>query len=149
MKTKLTVRNRTNKSFVYVYVYDDLKQMRKDSDQYDEKIGHETDNGNILGISHHYIREKVEKDGSSERRRDIGIIRLSKKHLATEIVAHELLHAALWNYRVNYGTEREGEGSLENADFGNSCNDDEETLCHIYGQMFRDLTRKLYKKGLW
>lgn len=148
--TEFKVKNRMNKSWVRVLVYDDVQQMRKESDDYDEKLGHARDNGDIAGLSYHYCREQFDEKGKQiGRKNDIGIIRLCKKYLSTEVVAHELLHAALWNYRLNYGTEHEFEGSIENACFGQGCNDDEETLCHLYGQMFRDMTRKLYKKGLW
>lgn len=150
MISKFKVKSRWLKTYTRVWVYDSIEELRKDASTHNESRGLESDDGDILGVSHHYVREVIDKKGKVEKRKnDVGIIRLSKDHLTTEIVAHELLHAALWHYRMEYGTEREFEGSTENADFGTGCCDEEENLCHIYGQMFRDMTKKLYKLNLW
>ncbi len=145
------IYNRINDSITRVLVYDDIKELRKAADRYDKKHGGDKPNKDILGVSHHFCSETFEEgtDKLVGRKRVIGIIRLSKKHCTTEIVSHELLHTALWNFRLNNGITHESDGSIENACFGSTCGDDEETLCHLYGQLFRDITRKLYKHGIW
>lgn len=63
-----------------------------------------------------------------------GVIRYAEDYLTTEIVAHELVHAALWIYRMNVKSR---------VVLGDQCNDREESLAYIYGELFADLQSKL------
>ncbi len=148
---KFRVKSRKSDLYFNVIVYKQVNHLRIDADKYCKRAGLDADNEKVgaAGIVHPYVRERVSADGHSERRKDIGIVRLSLDWLTTEIVAHELIHAAMWLYRLEDGTEDIYEGSVENADFGNSNSEDEETFAYIYGQMFRNINKKLYQYGLW
>lgn len=154
MITKFKIKARMSKKYIWVIVYPTLQAMRKAATYWDrtsENSGsRKMSHAKTYGISHHYTKERVHKTtGKIIHLNEIATIRLSKKHLSTEIVAHELIHAAMWNYRLDYGSEREYEGSSYNADFGNSCNADEEIFAHLYGQLFRSMNEKLHDTKLW
>lgn len=63
-----------------------------------------------------------------------GVIRYCEDWLTPEIVAHELVHAALWTYRMNVKSH---------ANLGRECGEREEQLAYIYGELYADLERKL------
>lgn len=134
----------------WVIVYPDLKELIKAANKHDKKCGTSPDNEGVAGLCHSFTRESFDDKGAFVKRHEnIGIIRLAKDRLTTEIVSHEVIHAAFWTYRLEFGTEREWEGSIENADFGNGCGESEERLAYLYGQYFTVMTRKLYKYGFW
>lgn len=146
---KFKVKSRDASLYTWVYIYPTLAKMRKAANEYYKEVGHSpVGNYDALGLSHHFVKEKV--DGNKTLiRPNVGIIRLAKNRLSTEIIAHELVHASMWHYRLLHGTENMVDGTSENADFGTGCGPREEDYAHIYGQMFRDITKKLYSKGLW
>lgn len=143
--------SRSSSFFFKVYVYDDLRKMRKDAIKYNEGQGTVKDNdGDMLGITHMYEHIRIDVETGKEFQKcDVGIIRLAKKHATGSIVAHEIIHAALWIYRLEFGNEREWEGSSNNADFGNGNTEDEEKFAYLYGHLFRNMTIKLYKHKIW
>lgn len=151
MKT-FKIKSKQSKCYFKVIVYENIKQLRKDTKKYDAlrkvKIKDNEDE-EILGLCHSFERYKADKDGKFKRLPNIGIIRLAKTYLTTEIVAHEVVHAAMHNYRIDYGNEDIYNGTNGNANFGNNCCDEEENFAYIYGELFRDITNKLYKYGLW
>lgn len=63
-----------------------------------------------------------------------GMIRYAETHLTSEIVTHELVHAAAATYRMNVATV---------IDLGPECGPGEEDLAYIYGELYADLERKL------
>lgn len=63
-----------------------------------------------------------------------GLIRLAQGHVAAEIVAHELVHAALAVYRMNVKTD---------ARFGRDVGLREEQFAYIYGELYADLEANL------
>jgi hypothetical protein len=63
-----------------------------------------------------------------------GVLRLIDGHVTAEIVAHELVHAALAVYRMNVrGDVRLGE----------DCGEREEQLAYIHGQLYASLEPQL------
>lgn len=65
---------------------------------------------------------------------------LSKEHLSTGIVCHEILHAAIAVYRDNYKADVVLKcGKIKN----------EEVLCYIYDDLFTQMNLKLHSEGLW
>lgn len=137
--------------YFWVYVYPTVTQMRKDIKKYDAKCGaKQPDSSDALGVVNSYVRELVSSKGKvSKRKKDIGIIRLAKRYVSTVVVSHEVVHAAMWNFRIAFGIEHEWEGSVENACFGNNCSPTEEDFAYLYCQLFSDMTRKLYDNKIW
>lgn len=56
-----------------------------------------------------------------------GLIRLANGHVTAEIVAHELVHAAVQIYRMNIHPD---------VRLGANCAGREESLAYIYGELF-------------
>jgi hypothetical protein len=144
MKFKLKIE-RTDYWF-WVLVYSDLESLRADANKHDQAWGviqQQKGGGEgagfynqTLGITHRFERIK---DGQLYP--NIGIIRLAKPHIGTEIISHELLHAVAWAYRLkfNHGNLGRKYGSLWREEF----------FCYMYGGTFRKLNLLLYKKGIW
>lgn len=63
-----------------------------------------------------------------------GDIRYAHHWMTPQIVAHELVHAALATYRMT---------DTRNADLGNRYSQAEETLAHIHSDLAADLARQL------
>lgn len=144
------IKAREFKPYFKVIVYDNLKEMRKAADKFCKKTGAEhEDNSKILGVCHCFIRVAIGSDGSEKTNNFAGIIRLTKNYLGTEIVSHELIHAGLWIYRLELGTEDPNDGSISNANFKDGCNEQEEDFAHIYGRLFGNFVSKMYKYNLY
>jgi hypothetical protein len=63
-----------------------------------------------------------------------GTIRLAEGWVTSEVVPHELVHAAAQIYRMNVARV---------VNLGEDCGDREEDLAYIYGELFADLQDKL------
>jgi hypothetical protein len=63
-----------------------------------------------------------------------GILRLALGWITEEIVAHELVHAALQVYRMNVKAD---------VRLSNGCGQREEQLAYIYGELAADMRRHL------
>jgi hypothetical protein len=63
-----------------------------------------------------------------------GTLRLAEGWVTPEIVAHELVHAALTVYRINVHPD---------VRLGNGCRAREEDLAYIYGELSADMRAKL------
>lgn len=63
-----------------------------------------------------------------------GIVRLTSDYLDVGVIAHELVHAAAWTYRMNVKPR---------IFLGDQVGDREEQLAYIYGELFADLYRKV------
>lgn len=88
-----------------------------------------TDFGDCHACCHAYVW--VHPDGQHERGSGgyAGIIRFAATHLTGELIAHELVHAAVATYRMNVaGDVRLGRGVGER----------EEQLAYIYGELYAD-----------
>lgn len=140
---KFKLRARKQKKYFQVLIYDKLKRLRSDTDKLDARKGESSDNSEIVGVVQPFEKIKVYPDGREEKSDLIGFIRLHKKNLGGSIVAHELVHAAFWQYRL---TQQDG-----NANFGDGFLDmkNEEDFAHIYDNLAHDMFLKLYKHKLW
>jgi hypothetical protein len=58
-----------------------------------------------------------------------GTLRLAASYLQSEVIAHELVHAALVVYRLNIRPD---------VRLGTGCGQREEDLAYIYGELFAD-----------
>lgn len=67
-----------------------------------------------------------------------GVIRLTDELFTAEIVAHELVHAALATYRMNV-THR--------ADLGEGVDESEESFAYIYGELYASLETRLHEEA--
>lgn len=63
-----------------------------------------------------------------------GLMRFAEDHVTSEIVAHELVHAAVQIYRMNVKTDMR---------LGSNCGAREEDFAYIYGELYADLEAKL------
>lgn len=133
----------------HVIVYPTTREMIDAANEHTKETGEDMKYTGSAGVCHTYQRLKITEKGEETLLNEIGTIRLAKTHLNTEVVSHEVLHAAMHLYRLLYGTEREYEGSSHNADFGSGCNPQEENLCYLFGEMFRDMNLKLHNNNLW
>lgn len=61
-----------------------------------------------------------------------GVIRLAPPYITGEVVAHELLHAAVATYRMNFTVD---------VHLGEEVDDREENLAYIYGELYADFER--------
>ena len=126
----------------WVYVYDSLKEMRKDADKFGGMNAYgDSDNSDALAVVQPYTRLKISVDGSEKLLNNIGIIRLVKNKLHTHIIAHEIIHVAMWHYRLTQPNRK--------ADFGKENSEKEENFGMIYAKYFSKMSRQLYKHGLW
>lgn len=133
---KFKLRGYREAEYFWVWVYDSLKEMRADASRFSgEEI---TD---ALGIVQPFTRIKINADKSEKSLPNIGIIRLVKDKLHTHIIAHEIVHAAMWHYRLTQTNRK--------ANFGDSNNEKEENFGHIYAKYFSKMSRQLYRFGFW
>lgn len=119
----------------WVYVYDDKNKLRAAAREYKQ----EDDFDNCLAVCQPQRRIVISPTGEVKEYDNLGVVRILNT-AGSEIAAHELLHASLNLYREKH---------RKNADFGEQCNDEEEELCYIFGQMFSMLVSKMYKNGYW
>jgi hypothetical protein len=63
-----------------------------------------------------------------------GVLRLADGWITPEIVAHELVHAAVQIYRMNVHYD---------VRLGNGCREREEQLAYIYGELYASLASQL------
>lgn len=134
MRHKFKIKTRKDKRYFDVIVYDDRKEMERDADKHNHEEGV---NKGILGVCQPFERFIIE--GKKEiHHPQIGIIRLYND-IGIGVASHEVLHAALWFYRLKNKV----------ADFGDACSEKEEELGHIFTELVIDLTNKMYKKGIW
>lgn len=135
MRKAFKIKSMRYPQWFWVYVYDDIKELRKASTNFDEMAGF--DNGDykhILGICQGYKR-LIEKNNHDKVHNNIGIIRLARKHLSPLVVSHEVLHASIHTYRFHHKV----------LNLGKNVEDKEEELAHIYGELFSQMTKKLDK----
>lgn len=139
---KFKLRGYREKEYFMVYVYDSLKQMRKDADKFGgHNISGVEDNSDALAVVHLYTRVKIMPGKPDAIIPNIGIIRLVKDKLHTHIIAHELIHAAMHHYRLTQSNRK--------ADFGKHNSEKEEDFGVIYAKYFSKMSRQLYRFGYW
>lgn len=119
----------------WVFVYDTVEKLRLDAKRYKQT----DDFDDCLAVCQPTRRIEIRPNGEEIEYSNLGAIRILTT-AGSEVTAHELLHASLDIYR---------EKNKRKADFGEHCNDAEEELCYIHGQLFSMLVSKMYKYGIW
>lgn len=132
---KFKLRGYREAEWFWVYVYDSLKELREDASKY---TGEEI--ADALAIVHPYTKTIME-NGKVDKQLDIGIIRLAKGKIHTHIIAHELVHAAMWHYRLTQPNRK--------ANFGEQNSKEEEDFGMIYAKYFSKMNKQLHRFGLW
>lgn len=127
----LKTRNRLK-----VTVYDSLKDVRKwgkwnaDGKPYGE---------NTYGVCNKQTIYDDDNGRPADKPSRIeAYIRLEKDHCPTGLVAHEVAHAAVYFYTQD-GNRLHKDSPIEK----------EELFCYIYGDLFHEVTKKLYKYKIW
>lgn len=69
-----------------------------------------------------------------------GVVRFSKGWITTEIVGHEMIHAALVIYRMDV---------CDDVRLGNGVGKREETLAYIAGDLIGAASTMLHDAGIW
>lgn len=131
---QVSTRMSGQKRIVRVVVYDDIQELRRDGDKYNQNMNHEQSNDGVLGLAHRYERIDIESDTSHP---EVGTIRLHKDFLRSGIICHEVAHIALWIYETDI------KKPLTTED-----NENEEKFCHILGELTAKIVNKLYAKEL-
>lgn len=119
-----------------VTVYDNLKDVRKWGKwgARSEAYGEET-----YGVTNKQLIYLDEEGKPAEKPSKIeAFIRLEKDHCPTGLVAHEVAHAAVYFY-TQAGNRLHKDSPIEK----------EELFCYVYGDLFQEVTKKLYKHGIW
>lgn len=141
---KFKLRARKEKQFFIVIVYNNLRELRNAADAFDLRIGKKVgdeDNSDIMGCMQPFEKTKIYPDGKREKQPHIGYIRLYSKCMGGSVAAHEVLHAAFWQYRLSQPKEL--------ANFGKQVTEKEEDFCHLFDRLIHDFNNKMYKHKLW
>lgn len=137
--------------WVWVLIYDSVAEMRAAGAKHDRDRGivqmqagggaGDEFHSRALGITHRYTGRRFDAAGNETAIKQIGIIRLAKGHLSPEIVSHEVIHAALWGYRLKFNHANMGRmwGPLWREEF----------YAHMFSGTFAIMNRLLHKKGFW
>lgn len=125
--------------YLQVFVHPDPEHLQRAARRYTGSSFKGT-----LGCCHPApVRLRYDADGTAVERpyaHWAGMVRLSQGHITTEIVAHEMTHAALVIYRMDVKPD---------VRLGNDCRMREETLAYIVGDLIASATNALYQRGLW
>src|SRR3990167_6010235 len=115
---KFKINSYKSNKYFWVYIHEDLEDFKTEAKKYESKSGKYIWFGEF-GLFHPYEKFRILKDKKELKFNDIGIIRLTKDKLYPRCVYHEVLHAALWQYRLKH---------KKKADFGSSIDKREEEL---------------------
>lgn len=110
---------------VYVFVYEDLAEMRRSADAFNG-----TDNQEAFGVTQCYTDEDM--------RATCVLVRLAQAHLGTEVIVHEMHHASTALYGAHVGDRIRRRAHL------NHCN---EPFAHLHSELTGRLVNQLYRYG--
>lgn len=140
----------TTEYWFWVKIHPDLASLRAAAAEHDGWIGAPMPirgagdesgyYGRTLGVTHKFTRVTYTKHGEQVEYPNIGIIRLAQGHIPPGIIAHELMHAVAWTFKLKYGPNM-------GAAYKNGWR--EEKLARMYGETFREMNLILHKKGFW
>lgn len=128
---RFKIKTLESRFWFWVLIYEDIEKLREDAKKAYDKL----DFKDTLGVSQPYERVILEEGKEEQILDNVGIIRLHLDYLGATVVSHEVLHSALWIFRL----ENNG-----NANFGKQCSKKEESLCHIYGQLYAHFLKRMY-----
>lgn len=122
-----------------VVIHDDLEQLQDAAYRYRRADGVPRAHWDGVEGCCHPAGRLYRKGGpvSWPRNGFRGLVRLAESLLTPEIIAHELVHAAVATLRSFTG----GDVRLGNGVTGSSLR--EEQLAYIYGELFQDLQRQI------
>lgn len=129
----------------WVYIYEKIGDLRRDFVKFEYRKTFSREDHQVLGIVQPYTRLVIEKGKPDRLHENLGIIRLSKKFLTAEVVAHEIMHATFWQYRIESGKNN----NPARAVFTDKVNRNEEIFAHTYGRLFNEITNQLHDRGYW
>jgi hypothetical protein len=107
-----------------VRVHDNLDELRRAASAYHPDV----DFSQCWGCCHAAVW--LDQDGKLVRyghRGYAGVLRFAADHLTGEVVAHELVHAAVATYRMNIA---------QDVRLGRGVGEREEQLAYIYGELY-------------
>ena len=138
---KFKIHSYKSKLYFWVIIHDTIDELYKEGLKYKRNSGASGWVKGADGLFHSYEKFIVDnKSKKSKKSNDIGIIRLHGKSPYPRTVYHEVLHAALWQYRLKH---------RKKADFGSMIDDKEEELAAIYHDLLSRTVFNLYKFKLW
>ena len=128
--------------YFHVFIHDDADQMRQAGERYNG--GAPLGDDCLACCQPAPVRAIVNDDGEivdhNEPAHFGGVIRFVTGHVTTEIVAHELTHAALVVYRMDINPD---------VRLGNGCRLREEHLAYITGDLIGAASTVLHDAGVW
>lgn len=133
------------KRWFSVKVYDTQEAMHAAAHKLKPLEGFGTFDGRLLGLvqpvpAFYHDSDTEFQDPRWPRNGMAGTIRLSANHLWTEVIYHELVHAACQVYRMNFAREINLGPGWEDLS-------DEENFAYIYGQLAADMATALHLRA--
>lgn len=123
-----------------VRVYENVKEMRKAGKAYLELTGMGGDVTDSVGLAQTFELVRYKPNDEEEKRPAVGYIRLSKSHVGSGVIVHEVAHVANAIYRQDVEPQRgPSTETIEN----------EEIFCHIIGDLTSRIINKLYDHGVY
>lgn len=121
---------------VRVYIYDTIEEMDTAAHRFN---GAETD-GHTRGWTQAFTVHTIHPDGTMTEKQSVLVVRLQKDHLGTQVVVHEINHAATAIYGSTLDDDVKAVDVLHNAN---------ETLAHLQSDLTRALVDRLYELGYY
>lgn len=121
-----------------VYVYDTAAELQAAARRFSP--GAPDGFANTLGVCHYVGRYTIGADGSEQDMPGRLIVRLVRGHLGTEVVTHEMTHAAVAIY---------GESLPRDTLAVDVLVADNEVIAHLVSDLTRRLVDQLYARGLY
>lgn len=130
---KIMIRSKDVNFYFWALIYDDLELLRSQALHFEKERGNDLSPyvDGLYSVFH----------TQSDQEENIGIIRFHKKYLTSEITSHEILHAALYQYR----RERSGVFGIGSANFGRGGGKQEERLCTLFGELYESFVEPVLK----
>lgn len=112
-----------------IYLYDRTRDLRAAATKWARTTARHAapEFSDTLAICHGFQYIKINPDGTEEEHPRAAIIRYSLEHLTTEVIAHELVHAAQHLYGLDCIPA--GDQAADHFDAAN------ETFAHLYSDL--------------
>lgn len=136
---KFKISSYKSKKYFWVFVHNNYSNFRKGIKIHNKRRGQFYRYQGEIGMCHTFEKFKVE-NRKIKLMNNIGIIRLSADKLFPSCVYHEIIHAALWQFRLKHRKQ---------ANFGTLIDKKEEEFAHIYDQLLKKTVKGLYRYKLW
>jgi len=131
-----------NGIYFEILVYSNLNALYKEANRWAKSTKREeSDLTDSLALVQPFEKFIVLKDGKEKTYPEVGKVRFSKSNISPHIVSHEVVHMAMWFFRLSNDNGK--------ADFGNENSQSEEDFADIYCRLFRKMSIKLYQYGFW